>query len=308
VEFIVFDVETTGLDRETEICQLSFVRFVDGVQADDLTTLVKPSYAAKWRSQAVEIHGITKAKVKDAPKLSQLKDSIHEYVAGKVLFAHNASFDVNRLMAEAGINLEAYCTLKMCSVLHLSTTSKKLDDICGELGIYKNEIHDALGDSIACAQLVVHILESQKVQSAKQLSKQFAYAICNPTISSFELAEQGPKNNQALRRAEFAEAASNPKFGSIHNAYFKGKTVVFSDTKISKPDAQKLVMLFGGESFDHINKSLDFLVVHDLSSETSKAKRAREFIAKGAKIQIIDEANFISLAEESGDLQSLLML
>ena len=297
IEFVVLDVETTGLDKETEICEVAFVRFVDGEVVDSLSSYVNPSRNAKWRKQAVALHGITKEAVKSAPALSQLKDSIEKFVQGKTLFAHNASFDVNRLMSEAGIQLSAFCTQLMSSELAAGKV-QKLDDLCVLLGIEKSPTHDAEGDAIACGRLVQIILKKAGVTDQGEIKKRFAYASIRPTEVSHDRASQGPRNNQALRKGEFLEFMTREEFGSVANTHFSGKTVIFSDLKIlSKVDAQTMISNFGGQSFDHVTKDIDYLVVGDLAVETTKLRRAKQFNAKKSNIQIISEAEFIEMAK-----------
>ncbi len=105
----VFDLETTGTnvgkDRIVEISVLKV--FPDGSR-ESMTRLVNPQmYIPK---EASEVHGITDADVKDAPKFEELAPKIMEMLNGSDLGGFNSNkFDVPLLaeeMLRAGIDFD----------------------------------------------------------------------------------------------------------------------------------------------------------------------------------------------------------
>lgn len=94
--YVVFDLETTGLDVLNEgITEIGAVKIVNGKLTEQFTTLIKPDY--KITEKNAELTGITEEMVKDAPKISQVLPDFLKFIEGAVIVAHNAEFDVKFL-------------------------------------------------------------------------------------------------------------------------------------------------------------------------------------------------------------------
>ena len=294
MEFVVFDLETTGLGDTTEICEFSFVRFKDGKLKSSLSSLVKPSHSADWQSGAIKVHGITKSEVKNMPSLAQFKSKILAFCKDVPVFAHNASFDINRLMSEVGLEIEAYCSLRISREILGNPALQKLDDISKSLGIAKNETHRAESDAIACAEVVIELLSRSGVTTGESLQQKFGRHRLRPTLRSMENASRGPKNDRALRKSDFDELVSAGAFTNFENAVFAGKTVIFSDLKtLSRTEAQMIILKLGGFSLDNVSKKTDFLVMGDIASETTKKRSASKINSNGGGIRIVSEEEFL---------------
>ncbi|MEX1178865.1 MAG: DEDD exonuclease domain-containing protein [Nitriliruptor sp.] len=100
VTFVVLDLETTGLspgrDRITEV---GAVKVQGGEVAGELQTLVHPGCAIPARITAVT--GISDVMVRDAPSIEAVLPTVLAFLGDAVLVAHNATFDVSFLRAEA---------------------------------------------------------------------------------------------------------------------------------------------------------------------------------------------------------------
>jgi hypothetical protein len=309
MEFITFDTETTGFGDTTEICEFAFVKFRDGAQAEVLASLVKPSHNSDWQSGAIAIHGITRQKVRSAPTMASFKRQIEDFIDGSVLLAHNASFDINRLMSEVGISIEAYCTMQLSKLVTKNDALKSLDDISESLNIQRQTLHDATGDAIACGQLVLHILTTLNVKSAEELRDRFQIHLVAPTEASNLKAKRGPKNDKYLGKADFSQLTASDAFGSVGNSVLKGKNVIFSRLQVlGSSQAQRLTLLFGGSSGNNVSKETDYLVLGDISKESTKTKDTAHINARGGRIQVISEDDYIKIAEKSGALEHLLTL
>jgi DNA polymerase III epsilon subunit family exonuclease len=97
--YIVFDTETTGLQYNSEIIQITAVEYdSQGKEINRISTYVNPGPNEEGiiytgDEKAVEIHGITVDTVKDAPKFDEIAPSLHEMMQGKTLIGHNVMFD-----------------------------------------------------------------------------------------------------------------------------------------------------------------------------------------------------------------------
>jgi len=91
-DFVVLDTETTGLHSDAEIVQIAVI---DKTGAPLLETLIKPTQPIP--SGATRIHGITDAKVADAPTFGQIYDTLLMAVGGKRCVIYNADYDTRLL-------------------------------------------------------------------------------------------------------------------------------------------------------------------------------------------------------------------
>ena len=85
--------------------------------------------------------------------------------------------------------------------------------------------------------------------------------------------------------------------------YFAGKKVVFTGrmTDMDRTTAQKFVEEHGGEAPAGVTFDTTYLVVGDSAKEEQKTKRekAAKYAAKGSKIKIITEDEFVSMVAEA---------
>jgi DNA polymerase-3 subunit epsilon len=98
VTFVVLDLETTGGPPDGDaITEIGAVKVRGGQVVGEFATLVDPGVAVP--PQIVSLTGITTAMVRAAPRLPLVLPSLLEFLAGAVLVAHNAPFDVGHLRA-----------------------------------------------------------------------------------------------------------------------------------------------------------------------------------------------------------------
>ncbi|KQS98742.1 hypothetical protein ASG23_13440 [Cellulomonas sp. Leaf395] len=155
--YSVLDVETTGLSpRADRIVELAIVRLdANGAVVDDWVTRFNPQGPVG----ATHIHGITSDDVKDAPLFASLVTEVNQRLAGTVVVAHNASFDIAFVRAEyqrAGWEMPfvpTLCTLKASWHYLPSLDRRRLADCCAASGIRLTAAHSALGDARATASM-----------------------------------------------------------------------------------------------------------------------------------------------------------
>lgn len=93
---LFLDTETTGLRASAEICEIALVNHDGEVLLD---ALVKPARAIP--GDAMAIHGITNAMVKDAPTFADLLPELDRQLAGRDVVIYNAGFDQKMLLQSA---------------------------------------------------------------------------------------------------------------------------------------------------------------------------------------------------------------
>lgn len=95
----ILDTETTGLEDEDEICEISIIDHQGNIQID---TLVKPSKPIP--EDATRIHGITNEMVADAPTWPEIHDQVRKIIAARPLVIFNASYDTRILEQTARLH------------------------------------------------------------------------------------------------------------------------------------------------------------------------------------------------------------
>lgn len=157
--FAVIDFETTGLfpgghDRVIEVAVVHLDP--DGRITGEWDTLVNPGRDLGPQ----RIHRIRSSDVLEAPTFAQIAPRLVELLSGRVVVAHNASFDTRFLFAElerAGYSgwftLESLCTMQLARDF-LPGAGRSLEDCCAAFDIELDGAHRASVDARATAQLL----------------------------------------------------------------------------------------------------------------------------------------------------------
>lgn len=100
--YISIDIETTGLDSDAHIIEVSAIRFENFTPKEIFTTLVCPKIKIPF--SATHINGITDEMVKDAPSIELVIPLLHEFIGQSNLVGHNLPFDLKFLIRD-GLSL-----------------------------------------------------------------------------------------------------------------------------------------------------------------------------------------------------------
>lgn len=162
--FVVFDIETTGLSKETEsITEIGAVKVVDGKIIDRFSTFVNPERPIP--TEITKLTGITNEMVADAPVITEILPKFLEFCQDAVLVAHNANFDTGfiRLNAERKCGIEVkntvLDTLELSRALLPELKKHKLDIICEQLGVFLEGHHRAVNDAEATAEVFLKFID-----------------------------------------------------------------------------------------------------------------------------------------------------
>lgn len=161
--YAAFDVETTGLDawrhRIVEIGLVLFHFDPEGalVAENDWSTLINP--CSPIPASATEIHGITDLDVFNSPRFADIAHEVEEKLQGRVLVAHNASFDTGFLESEYSRMKSLLPVMEVADSLSLlrmavpNLLSYNLGKAAFVLGIDIGTAHRALADAKTCMHI-----------------------------------------------------------------------------------------------------------------------------------------------------------
>jgi len=163
VEYVVVDVETTGLDLKRDaIASYGAVIIRDGriVVAENTYGLVCPD--CEITAESITVHTLRPADVADAPPLCRPVSVLDTLLRGRVLVAHAAWIErafLTRAFADHGARLRSpvidTAALARADGIAPSTRHHEpdLEWLSGELGLPAINPHHALGDAITTAQV-----------------------------------------------------------------------------------------------------------------------------------------------------------
>jgi DNA polymerase III epsilon subunit family exonuclease len=166
VEFIAFDLETTGLHSTfCQIVEIGAVRFrVDGTEVGRMEQLVDPGCPVPER--AVAVHGITDDMLLGQPRIEDVLPEFLQFLGSSntILMAHNASFDIGFLsiaMSRCETALPAspvLDTLKLSRWRLARLRNHRLETVARHLRISDSTVHRALGDALVVQSAFLKLL------------------------------------------------------------------------------------------------------------------------------------------------------
>ena len=167
-EYIVLDIETTGLFYKTEkITEIGAVKVKDGEIIDTFETFVNPEIPIPQR--IVELTGITDDMVKDAETIDKVMPKFLEFIGNLKLVAHNADFDVGFLKYNAEnlgleMNNDYIDSLALSRQLFPEFKKHKLGILAEKFGINVENAHRALDDVKTLFKVFLKLLEKYNEQ------------------------------------------------------------------------------------------------------------------------------------------------
>ncbi|MCL0077681.1 PolC-type DNA polymerase III [Peptococcaceae bacterium] len=177
VEFVVFDLETTGLTPSSnEIIEIGAVKLKGFEIVDEFSTFINPGRTIP--AEIVRLTGIDDSMVVNALKPKEALKKFYEFIGDAVLVAHNAAFDMGfiRVHFDKYLNTTPYNavldTLLFARSLIPNLKNHKLDTVCSYLGVSLEKHHRALDDAKAALDVFKALLKKcdEENRNIKQLN------------------------------------------------------------------------------------------------------------------------------------------
>jgi len=179
--FAVLDVETTGLSHEQghRVCEVGVIKLRAGKEIDRYHTLVHPGMPVPEEAQ--RIHKITDEMLKEAPPFGQVSRKLREFLAGTVMIAQNARFDLGFINSEfirSGLGklaIPVVDTITLARRVRPGLSGYSLDRLAHHFQITVDTRHRAMGDCEVTVQVFLECLKTLRqkgeVRSVEDLVK-----------------------------------------------------------------------------------------------------------------------------------------
>lgn len=303
INFVAIDLETATSVRSS-ICQIGITEVSNGKPQVPKSWLVQPE-GNIYDSMNIWIHGITPEDTKNSPSFPEVWKDVLPYLQGKIVVAHNTSFDMYALrdaFNKYGMEyptFDYFCTLRIARYIVKGCYSYSLDIVLKYLGIEFEHHHKADSDSLGCAKLLLKCLELDNCTLDDLENKyNFHKGRFAPNTFFAQLKNEMPyKYGPLIKSLE-----EHPELIDEGN-YFFGKSVCFTGTcqyGIRKDLLQK-VKDIGGIPMDNVTNNTDVLVVGQqdyrvVGSDgmSGKQKKALKLLENGHDIEILSETEFIN--------------
>ena len=174
-EFIAFDLETTGLDPNTDaIIEIGAVRMRGAEVLEHYSTFADPGHPLSPKT--VSLTSITDEMVRGAPKPAQAVADFLAWAGDTPLVAHNAEFDAGFVRAycqRAGRDFDPlyFDTLILAQYLCPQLNNHKLDTVSTHLGLPPFHHHRADDDAAICGQIFAAMIPMLRELGVERVSQ-----------------------------------------------------------------------------------------------------------------------------------------
>ena len=163
--FVVIDTETTGGKENSRVIELGMVFLSPrGILQKTFSTLLRgDGTSGEWYVKRV--HRIRDADLIGAPNFKQIAPDFLKSIEGRILFAHNATFDLKRINHELTVVRRRQIENMACTIelgQHLGYGRLSLEKAIDKFDLFRQISHHALHDALATSQLLRHYLSEDK--------------------------------------------------------------------------------------------------------------------------------------------------
>ncbi len=174
--FVVIDVETTGLlPAEDRIVEVGAIRLIGGKEDGRFHSMIHPGRPMPEAARAK--NGISDEMLKDAPSFDKIAADLRKFMAGSVLVAQNAEFDVaflNNEFCRAGMSklaMPALDTIPLARKVKPGLPTYNLDNLAYHFKVKFKERHRSIGDCEVTGVIFWQCVEALRPKTMDDLLK-----------------------------------------------------------------------------------------------------------------------------------------
>lgn len=310
MKFLTIDFET-ATRYQFSPCSVSMYEFDIETKQEVklLSTLINPGNVF-FDPNLTELHGITSEMVKDAPCVETVLDTICDLIKDKFIFAHNASFDISKIIEGCNLygisipNFEYADSLMLSKRTWNGLINYKLDTVCEFLQIPLIH-HNSASDSLACGKIVLKSLEFHNSTTIDSLLENIKYCkgYCKNNEWFHAYSKRIYLSNKNNNSKSDYEKIRNIEINNNATGILNGKYIVFTGSlSIKREEAMKKAAECGAIPNGSVTTKTNYLVVgkddygkFKLGNKSNKMIRAEELIKRGQDLEIITEDDFLDL-------------
>lgn len=166
LNFVAFDLETTGLDyKNDEIIEIGAIKVIDGKVVEEkkfiFQELIKP--AKKIPKLVEKVTNITNDMVSSSRSIDMVIKEFKDFIGDNILIGYNClSFDKKFLDKFECINNDYFDVMFLAKKyqIKLKCLNVKLNEVASKLDIINPKAHRALADAITTAKVYLKLVET----------------------------------------------------------------------------------------------------------------------------------------------------
>ena len=288
-EYIVFDIETTGLDSKfDEIIEIGAIKVKNGEVINTFNSLIKPQQEINEFITALT--GITNEMVADAPNIEEVLPQFLNYICHDILIGHNVNFDINFVydwslfLGLSPLTNNFIDTMRIGRRLLPELGHHRLIDLAKNFKVDIEGNHRALKD--------VYITNDVYINLRKLVAERYS------TVENFK--EEIKKISKGLRASDIT--TNNTEFDESNILFDKNVAITGTLEKMQRKEAMQIIADLGGHCQDGVNKETNYLVLgnNDYNSilkgkKSNKLIKAENLKLKGQDIEILSENVFYDI-------------
>lgn len=296
-DYIVFDIETTGLDSSyDEVIEIGAIKIKNNKIVSKFNSLVKPKNAID--EYITELTGITNEMVKDAPTIEEVLPDFMDYIDNDILIGHNVNFDINFIYDNLYRNKLDVLTNNFIDTMRISRkllpnlSHHRLIDLARYFEIDTTNNHRTLKD----CEITMNVYENLKEIALQKYDN----------VDEFKNAFKKHKK-EGLRAKDIV--STNTEFDVDNLFYDKYVAITGTLEKMLRKEAMQIIVDLGGHCEDGVTKKTNFLILGNndynpilRGKKSSKLIKAETLKLEGKDIEIISENVFYDIIDDWGKL------
>ncbi len=296
-DYIIFDIETTGLDSSyDEVIEIGAIKVKNNKIISKFNSLVKPKNEID--EYITELTGITNEMVKDAPTIEEILPDFMNYIGNDILIGHNVNFDINFIYDNLYRNKFDVLTNDFIDTMRISRKllpelpHHRLIDLAKYFKIDSTNNHRSLKD----CEITMNVYENLKEIALQKYDN----------VDEFKNAFKKHKK-EGLRAKDIV--STNTEFDVDNLFYDKYVAITGTLEKMIRKEAMQIIVDLGGHCEDGVTKKTNFLILGNndynpilRGKKSSKLIKAETLKLEGKDIEIISENVFYDIIDDWGKL------
>lgn len=292
-DYVVFDIETTGLDSSyDEVIEIGAIKVKNNKIVSEFNSLVKPRNEID--EYITELTGITNEMVKDSPTIEEILPDFMDYIGNDILIGHNVNFDINfiydnlyRSKLDVLTN-DFIDTMRISRKLLPELPHHRLIDLAKYFKIDSTNNHRSIKD----CEITMNVYENLKEIALQKYDN----------VDEFKNAFKKHKK-EGLRAKDIV--SNNTEFDVDNLFYDKYVAITGTLEKMLRKEAMQIIVDLGGHCEDGVTKKTNFLILGNndynpilRGKKSSKLIKAESLKLEGKDIEIISENVFYDIIDD----------